>query len=643
MTYRTLNACVQDLEKTGRLVRVSGYRVDPYLELASIQRRAYRKGGPALLFTQVKGTAFPALANLFGTMERTRYIFRSTLKAVETLLRLKADPREGMRRPWRYAALPGTLWRMLPRKVKKGAVLGGRTTLSGLPQLVSWPKDGGGYITLPQVYTEHPDSPGFFGSNLGMYRVQISGGDFTPDTEAGLHYQIHRGIGPHHMAALAKGRDLPVHIFVGGPPAMTLAAVMPLPEGVPEICFAGALAGHRIPMIMPGDGRDLPIPAEADFCIAGVLSGKNGRTETKAEGPFGDHLGYYSLAHDFPVLRVQAVYHRPDAIWPFTSVGRPPQEDTVFGAFIHELTTALVPTVFSGVHEVHAVDAAGVHPLLLAVGSERYVPFAGQRTPQELLTCGFSLFGSTQTSLAKYLLIGAREDSSLLSAHHVPEFIAHMLHRTDFSRDLHFITRTTMDTLDYSGIGLNQGSKLLWAAAGEPVRRLATEIPADMTLPEGFGDARLFAPGVMVCRGPRHAAGRGEHDPAMERLAAHLGRCLPQCREQTVEQAQGRRSAFGPGSSLPQEVALIVVADDAPFTSASWEDFLWVTFTRSDPATDLYGPFAATVCKHWGCAAPLIVDARMKAFHAPPLEEDPEAERRIDELAAQGGPLHGLI
>ena len=635
MAFRTLSACVRDLEESGKLVRVPDLEIDPFLELASVQRRAYRKGAPALLFPRVKGTPFPVLANLFGTRERTHHIFRHSLRRVEALLRLKADPHDLFRHPWRYAGTPLTLLSMLPKKVKTGPILSGRTTLSSLPQLVSWPKDGGGYVTLPQVYTEHPEKPGFFQSNLGMYRVQMSGNDFVKDAEAGLHYQIHRGIGPHHMAALAAGRDLRVNIFVGGPPALTLSAVMPLPEGMPEICFAGALAGHRIPMVTPNrDGQPgLPMPAEADFCICGYLPGKGKTAPVKPEGPFGDHLGYYSLAHDFPLLKVEAVYHRPDAIWPFTSVGRPPQEDTVFGEFIHELTAELVPTVFSGVHEVHAVDAAGVHPLLLAVGSERYVPFAGERMPQELLTCGLALFGSTQTSLAKYLLIAAREDQGCPGAHHVPEFLAHMLCRTDFSRDLHFITRTTMDTLDYSGISLNQGSKLLWAAAGAPRRRLVTEVPASLTLPAGFRNARLFAPGILVCQGPRHTLTRDTQDPDMHAFAAHITQAL----------RPGGQQSLPASASLPEEAALLIVADDPDFTSQDWDNFLWVVFTRSDPATDLYGAHESTHCKHWGCAAPLIIDARMKSFHAPPLEDDPDVERRIDAWAAKGGPLHGLL
>ncbi len=293
-----------------------------------------------------------------------------------------------------------------------------------------------------------------------MYRVQISGNQFEADREVGLHYQIHRGIGVHHAAAIRRGEPLKVNVFVGGPPSLTVAAVMPLPEGLPELAFAGALGGRRIRMVQPENF--LPMPADADFVICGTID----PDRRKPEGPFGDHLGYYSLQHDFPVMRVDRVYHRDGAIWPFTSVGRPPQEDTSFGEIIHELTAPLVPTVLPGVHSVHAVDAAGVHPLLLAVGSERYVPYANLRRPQELLTQANAILGQGQMSLAKYLFIMAKEDAPDLDIHDVPAFFRHVLERVDWTQDLHFQTRTTMDTLDYSGHGLNEGSKVVIAAAG---------------------------------------------------------------------------------------------------------------------------------------------------------------------------------
>ncbi|MBU4193262.1 MAG: UbiD family decarboxylase, partial [Proteobacteria bacterium] len=346
MGYINTRQCLDALEARGELVRIDT-AVDARIEVGAIQRRVFLAGGPALLFTNVKGCRFPMAANIYGTRERMHFIFRDTIATVRRLMKLKLNPMEALRHPLRYLGAPRTAWHTLPRSVGTGPVMEHETTISALPQLVSWPMDGGGYVTLPQVYTESPDNPGYAGSNMGMYRVQLTGNDFLPDREVGLHYQIHRGIGHHHAQALAKGQPLRVNVFVGGPPAMTLAAVMPLPEGLAELFFAGAMAGHRIPMVSREGG--LPIPAQADFCICGmVMPG-----EQKPEGPFGDHLGYYSLTHDFPVMRVDRVFHRSDAIWPFTTVGRPPQEDTVFGEFIHEMTAERVPSVFSGVHEVH--------------------------------------------------------------------------------------------------------------------------------------------------------------------------------------------------------------------------------------------------------------------------------------------------
>jgi 4-hydroxy-3-polyprenylbenzoate decarboxylase len=610
--YRDLASCVTDLERSGALLRIDS-ELSSELEIGSIQRRVYQAGGPALLFTRVKGSSFPMLGNLFGTLERTRYIFRDTLRAVERLVQLKVDPRSFLKEPASLIAAVPAAWHLLPKRVSSGPILGRRTTLERLPQLKSWPDDGGAFITLQQVYSESVGRPGLRHSNLGMYRVQISGGQYLPNAEVGIHYQIHRGIGFHHAEALEKGAPFRVNVFVGGAPAMTVAAVMPLPEGMPELSFAGLLAGHRIEMVTrPGS---LPIPAQADFCITGTID----PNRTLPEGPFGDHFGYYSLAHDFPVLQVEEVFHRDGAIWPFTTVGRPPQEDTSFGAFIHELTGPLIPTVIPGVRAVHAVDAAGVHPLLLAVGSERYVPYGERRTPQELLTIANAILGQGQLSLAKYLMIASHEDAPQLDIHDIPAFLSHLLERIDFRRDLHFQTATTMDTLDYTGGALNSGSKVVLAAVGAKRRSLGVEIPADLRLPAGFSAPAIALPGVLVVQGPACANRLGEADAAMEKLCD----CL---------------HGVAGLDSLP----LIVVADDSRFTAATLNNFLWVTFTRSDPAADIYGVGAVTSCKQWGCSGPLVIDARVKPHHAPPLVEDPAVERRVDQLAAPGGPLHGV-
>ena len=621
MGYRNLRACVEDLDRHGRLIRIAD-EIDAHLQAAEIQRRVYASGGPALLFERVRNCRFPMVSNLFGTLEQARFLFRDTWDRVRRMIELKIDPFQALRRPSRYLAAPWIGLTMLPRRCARGPVLAHDTTVGQLPQLTSWPDDGGAFVTLPEVYTENAEQPGLMKSNLGMYRIQLSGGRYEADREIGMHYQLHRTIGVHHAAAIRQGKPFHVNVFVGGTPAMMLAAVMPLPENMSELTFAGALAGHRIPMICPrpagSAGSDpqavppLPIYAEADFCITGTVD----VDKKLPEGPFGDHLGYYSLAHDFPVLRVQRVYHRAGAIWPFTVVGRPPQEDTVFGELIHELTGPVIPQVIPGVHAVHAVDAAGVHPLLLAIGSERYTPYETLRQPQELLTQANAILGQGQLSLTKYLWIAARDDDPQLDVHDIPAFFRHVLQRVDWQRDLHFQTRTTIDTLDYSGSGLNEGSKLVIAAVGAPRRNLPTEVPADLQLPAGFREPRICLPGVLAVCGPQAAAAGGEADETMERFCQ-----------------------IGCVSEALNHFPLVVVVDDSGFTARTLNNFLWVVFTRSDPAADVYGVDSFTQQKHWGCRGSLVIDARIKPHHAPSLIEDPEITRRVDALAARGGPL----
>jgi 4-hydroxy-3-polyprenylbenzoate decarboxylase len=611
MGYRSLNACVRDLERHGRLVRVRE-EVDPHLEMASIHLRVYERGGPALLFERVRGCRFPAVSNLFGTLDRARFLFRDTLARVQSLVELKYDPVRVLRRPFRYLPVTPTAAAALPQRRMGGPVRHGTVAIRDLPQIVHWPRDGGPFITLPQVYTEDVARPGVMHANLGMYRVQLGGNEYEPDREVGLHYQIHRGIGVHQAKANEAGVPLRVSIFVGGPPAHTLAAVMPLPEGLPELLFAGVLGNRAFRYFRDDEG--FCVSADADFAITGTIHPH----EVKPEGPFGDHLGYYSLAHPFPVMRVHRVYHRRDAIWPFTVVGRPPQEDTGFGALIHEITGSAIPNEIPGLHAVHAVDAAGVHPLLLAIGSERYTPFQAAERPQELLTIANHIFGKNQLSLAKYLLICAREDDPALDIHDVAAFLQHLLARVDFTRDLHFQTNTTIDTLDYSGTGLNAGSKVAIAAVGPPRRALWRELPGGLRLPRPFGNARLVMPGIAAIEAPPF----GGYDAVPEEMAR-----------------LDRELAGQDLSGLP----LLVLCDDAAFTAETVNNFVWVTFTRSNPSHDVHGIGSFIDHKHWGCRGPLVIDARRKPHHAPPLERDPAVERRVDRLGERGASLHGII
>jgi 4-hydroxy-3-polyprenylbenzoate decarboxylase len=609
MGYPSLQACITDLEKHGHLIRIKE-EVDPYLQMAQIHLRVFEQGGPAILFEKVKGSKFPAVSNLFGTLERSKFIFRDSLDKVKTLVDVKNDPLQALKHPFKYANVALTALSALPMKVGRKDFE--KCNICDLPQIVNWPKDGGPFVTMPQVYTEDSDKPGVMNANLGMYRIQLAGNDYILNKEIGLHYQLHRGIGVHQTKANAKGQPLKVSIFVGGPPSHPVAAVMPLPEGLSEMTFAGALGNRRFRYFYDEEG--FCISADADFIITGTVEPH----ENKLEGPFGDHLGYYSLAHPFPLLKVHNVYHRKDAVWSFTVVGRPPQEDTSFGALIHELTGSALPQEIPGLHAVNAVDAAGVHPLLFAIGSERYTPYIKERKPQEILTIANHILGKNQLSLAKYLFIAAQEDDPNLDVNEISGFLTHILQRIDLTSDLHFHTRTTIDTLDYSGSGLNSGSKVAVAVAGEVKRELWADVPADFTLPKPFVNYKMVMPGVLAVEVPKNI--RASDMPLMlEFLQEHF--------------------AEVDLSGIP----LMVLCDDADFTAETINNFVWVTFTRSNPSHDIYGINEFTEHKHWGCYGPLIIDARIKPHHAPVLEKDPEVEKLVDRMGEVGGELYGVI
>lgn len=604
MGYATLEACLLDLEKNGQLLRIKE-EVDPYLEMASIHLRIHEQGGPAILFENVKGSKFRAASNLFGTLERSKFIFRDTLEAVQQVIALKQDPSKIFKHPLRYLSAAKAALHALPFKssfFKNN--LDNSLRIDQLPLIHHWPKDGGAFVTLPQVYTEDVDQPGIMQSNLGMYRIQLNGNNYKTNEEIGLHYQLHRGIGIHQTKALLKKEALKVSCFVGGPPAHTLAAVMPLPEGMSELTFAGLMGGRRFRYFYE-DGY--AISADADFVITGSVHDQ----ATKPEGPFGDHLGYYSLQHNFPLMHVHKVYAKKNAIWPFTVVGRPPQEDTSFGALIHEITGDAIQHEIPGVQEVHAVDAAGVHPLLVAVGSERYTPYAPAQQPAELLTQANRILGTGQLSLAKFLFITASENKSVNTKNLVAYF-SYIFERIDWKRDLHFHTNTSIDTLDYSGEGLNQGSKVVFAAYGPVLRKLATAIPEHATHLRSFYNPQIAIPGVLVFETNAFST----YDIAREEM-------------QTLE---AQLSAI----ELSQ-IAMIIIADQSEFVAANLNNFVWSTFTKCNPSHDMYGIQAFTHNKHWGCKGPLVMDARTKPHHAPALEKEPSVEQRVSVLLSKYG------
>ncbi|MGF9909273.1 UbiD family decarboxylase [Brevibacillus porteri] len=608
--YQNLEECILDLERHGHLVRIRE-EVDPYLEMAAIHLKVYEAGGPALLFENVKGSKFRAVSNLFGTIERSKFIFRSTWQAAENIIAMRNDPMKALKQPFKNIENGFAALKALPAKKSTSMpVTAQEISITDLPLIQSWPMDGGAFVTLPQIYSEDPDKPGIMNSNLGMYRVQLTGNEYEVNKEIGLHYQIHRGIGVHQAKATKMGMPLKVSCFVGGPPAHTLSAVMPLPEGLSEITFAGLLSGRRFHYSYI-DGYC--ISNDADFVITGdIYPG-----DTKPEGPFGDHLGYYSLIHPFPVMKVKKVYAKPNAIWPFTVVGRPPQEDTSFGQLIHELTGDAIKQEIPGVKEVHAVDAAGVHPLLFAIGSERYTPYQQVKQPTEMLTIANRILGTGQLSLAKYLFITAEENRPL-TTHDEVDFMTYILERIDLHRDVHFYTNTTIDTLDYSGTGLNSGSKVVLAAYGDQKRELCKEVPDELKDLREFENARLIMPGVVSIQGPAFT----DYTSAQKQL-------------QNLCNAIQER---GPIPSCP----MIILCNDSTFMSESLQNFLWATFTRSNPSHDIYGVNSYYENKHWGCDN-LIIDARTKPHQAPPLVPDPTVEKNIERLFVKGASLGGIL
>lgn len=607
MNYTNLNDCIKDLEKNGHLIRIKE-EIDPNLEMAAIHLKLFSKNGPAILFENIKGCKYSAISNLFGNIERSKFIFRNNLHHVQTLVQIRNNPLLAIKNPVKYFKTGLAAFKALPKKKKLNKSLFEEIKIDNLPLIKHWPMDGGAFITLPQVYSEDIDKPGVMNSNLGMYRIQLNGNDYVVNKEIGLHYQLHRGIGIHQTKTNKKNIPLKVSIFIGGPPSHTLAAVMPLPENISELTFAGVLAGKRFNYAY--DENDNCISLDADFVITGEVY----PNENKPEGPFGDHLGYYSLTHDFPLMRVNKVYAKKNAIWPFTVVGRPPQEDTAFGALIHEISGSAIPKEIPGVVEIHAVDAAGVHPLLLAIGSERYTPYLKTKQPAEILTQANRILGTGQLSLAKYLFIIADDDKKI-NCHNIQDYLQFVFERIDFKRDFHFQTKTTIDTLDYSGEGINTGSKLIIAACGEKIRELSKTIPDVILKNNLIVKPKILLPGVIAFQFSKFT----NYENAKIEIE-NLTKILAL----KIEELKG--------------IVQLIIYDDFEF-SESINDYLWITYTRSNPSHDIYGVNEFITHKHWGCIGPMIIDARKKPHHAPELKLLPETEKAIERFFCKGAIL----
>jgi UbiD family decarboxylase len=564
-SFHDLRAFLQRLHSDGDLVTIEA-PVDPHLEVAEIHRRVIAAGGPALLFTNVgpgngsgRRADFRLVTNLFGTARRAGLAFgerplalvRRLVELAETLL----PPSPGALWGARDVALD--LLKVGTRRVRRGPVVERVTTevdLERLPIITCWPEDGGPFITLPLVYTTHPARRGH---NLGMYRLHVHDASTT-----GMHWQIGKGGGYHYAIAEARGTPLPATVFLGGPPALILSAVAPLPENVPELLLASLIAGERLPQVT-GHGPH-PLVATAEFALIGEVPPH----VCRPEGPFGDHYGYYSLRHDYPVFQIRRLAHRADAIYPATVVGKPRQEDFYIGDLLQDLLSPLFPLVMPAVEGLWSYGETGYHSLAAAIVKQRYA--------REAMASAFRILGEGQLSLTKFLLVTDRH----VDLKNFKATLEHVLTRTHPETDLYVFSNLSMDTLDYTGPRVNEGSKGVWLGLGEPVRELTRQFTA-ATLPYGVTDVRVFCGGCLVVGAPGYA----EEPDAAARLAS--------------------APAFG-------DWMLVVITDEPARAVASPMNFLWTTFTRFEPAADMHSAGREIVRNHIAYRAPVVIDARLK-------------------------------
>jgi UbiD family decarboxylase len=561
VSFPDLRAFIDQLRRDGDLVTVES-PVDPRLEVAEIHRRVVAGGGPAVLFTNVQGSDFRLVTNLFGTARRAEMAFgdrplrliRRLVELVETIL----PPTPA--KLWGARDIGLELLRVGTRRVSSGPVTEVVTSdvrLDRLPALTCWPEDGGPFITLPLVFTTHPDRPGH---NLGMYRMQVY------DTRTtGMHWQIGKGGGYHYAVAEGRGQKLPATVFLGGPPALMLSAVAPLPENVPELMLASLIAGERLQQVH-GQGPH-PLVAGAEFALIGDVPPRTRRPE----GPFGDHYGYYSLQHDYPVFEVRRVARRADAIYPATVVGKPRQEDFFIGDLLQELLSPLFPVVMPAVERLWSYGETGYHSLAAAIVKQRY--------RREAMASAFRILGEGQLSLSKFLLVTDQH----VDVRNFRATLEHILARTRPETDLYVFSNLAMDTLDYTGPTVNEGSKGVWLGLGDPIRELPRSFTAS-ELPHGITDVRVFCGGCLVVRAPSYES---ERDVGSRIAAA---------------------PAFAPWP-------LIVISDEPERASRSDMNFLWTTFTRFEPAADIHAADRRIIRNHIAYAAPVVIDARMKPWY----------------------------
>lgn len=579
MHFKNLRKFLEHLDQLGEVTHVRA-QVDPKFELAEIHRRVIENNGKVLWFHAVKGSPFPVVTNLFGTMHRLDIAFGNRpekfIQGAANLVHRGLAP--SLQTLWDSRHLAKDLWSLGLKTKQRGPVYANRVPLEPdqglrlLPALTQWPLDGGPFVTLPLVYTENPNTGKH---NLGMYRIQI-----YDEKTTGMHWQIHKGGGFHYYEAQKMNQPLPVTLYIGGPPALMLSAIAPLPEDVPELLLCSLLMGEKLDRVaVPNHPHKLI--CEADFAICGEVPPH----ERRLEGPFGDHYGYYSLAHDYPVFNVKQMYHRPDAIYPATIVGKPRQEDFYIGQYLQKLLSPLFPIVMPSVLELHTFGETGFHALGAARVKDRY--------SREAMGTALRILGEGQLSLQKFIMVtdGNVEISDFKS------LLSHFLARTQWEKDLFVISNVSQDTLDYTGPKVNEGSKGIWLALGEPVRELHGDLPT--SLPTCVLKAQVFVPGLLVIQTLSY-----EQEPHLvKEILDH------------------------PGLS-PYQVVLVV--DDVQECCSNTEKLLWTWFTRFEPAADIYGARTFLNRFHVGLNPPVFFDARMKPWYPGTVEADPSIVQLVN-------------
>ena len=576
-----LREFLDTLRLEGDLVEIEA-RVDARLEAAEIHRRVIAGKGPALLFKNVAGSAFPLVTNLFGTPKRAELAFggnaaRFVRRAVDVVQHALPPT---LSKAWEARDLVMSGLKVGLKRSANGPVTEVREgpNLSMLPALTCWPEDGGPFITLPLVLTSHPEG---LGTNLGMYRMQVYDNKTT-----GMHWQIGKGGGFHYDVAEKRGESLPVSVFVGGPPALILSAIAPLPENLPELLLASLILGKRLDLV---EGvSDVPLVASAEFALVGRVP----RGVRRAEGPFGDHYGYYSLVHDYPVFEIDRIYHRRDAIYPATVVGKPRQEDFFIGDLLQDLLSPLFPLVMPQVKALWSYGETGYHSLAAAVVQDRYA--------REAMASAFRILGEGQLSLTKFLLL--TDSSAGVDLKDFRATLTHILERTTPETDLFVFPNLSMDSLDYTTPTINRGSKGVWMGVGPKKRELPREF-AGAPGPS-VSAVHVFSPGCLVVGAPPYRGPDQEEAATVARIAAD--------------------PAFG-------EWPLVILSDEPARAAKSTINFLWTTFTRFEPARDIYGARQNVIANHVALSPPIVIDARRKPWFPKELFADDATARKVSD------------